>query len=428
MKNQTIQYLSGFNALFTRLHFRVSLLKYLLNKKRYSLFVINHHGKGLFATIRMMRKLRIRKIVKHGRSRYFSLTVPHWPSKAFDVMVENGGLNITAAGTRFKRQIDNAIIGITPKCLYKCTHCYDFYNIGDDEKIPAVKFIQIVRMLQEYGVNIITLSGGEPMLRYNEVLDILRAGNTSFSDFHMHTSGYGVTVEKARKLRSAGLQAAGIGLDDIYASRNDAFRGYKGAYKQAIKAIKCFQDEGVFTYVNTCPSRELVRSGDIYKFMELMKDLKIGLIRWIEPKPCGLYLNTAEENFLADEDKVLLEQIYRQYNTLRDLKSYPGIIYDAVNEAPEHLGCMMAGLSHFYINTNGEVQPCEFLPVTFGNIMTESFDTILERMQEAVPSPFHTICPAEQLHPIFRQRFNNGFSIPVPYKEIKRELNALDTT
>jgi len=401
------------------------MLKYLINRTHYPLFTINSSGKGLRETKEMLHRIKMCKIVQYRRKSYFSLSVPHWPSRAFDSMVANGGLNITAAGTPLKKQIDTVILAVTPRCQYRCVHCYEHFNLSDHEKIPVAKLIETICRLQKHGVSIITLSGGEPMLRFDDVITILNASDKRASDFHIHTSGYDVTLAKACRLRKAGLQAAGIGIDDIHASRNDAFRGYKGAFLLAKKAIKCFQEAGVFTYVNTCPTKELIRSGDIYRFIEMIGAMKVGIIRLLEPRPCGAFLSGTSDGVLDEEDKDVLRKLYIACNTSVSYRDYPLICYDAFAEAPENMGCMMAGHSHFYINSSGDVQPCVFLPVSFGNIMQQDLQIIFQKMREAIPAPMHTICPSLQLSQAIRNKMNGGIAIPVPYSAIKQEFELL---
>ncbi|MCX6335468.1 MAG: radical SAM protein [Bacteroidia bacterium] len=373
----------------------------------------------------MQKKLKICKFVKHNNHSYFSLTMPHWPSEAFDNMIANGGLNITASGTPYKKHIDTVILGITRRCSYKCIHCYEYFNLNDSDTVPVERWQEVIKVLQKKGVSVITFSGGEPMMRYDELLELLETADHSLSDFHIHTSGYGVTPENAAELKSAGLNAAGIGLDDVNPGRNDLFRGCKGAYEQAVRAIKCFRDSGIFTYVNFCPTKEIIRSGDIYKYLEMLKDLNVGIIRWLEPRPCGAFLDIDEKVLLNQEDKDFLTELYIKLNTSEEYEDYPLISYDAFSEAPCNMGCMMAGNSLLYIDSLGNVEPCVFLPVTFGNILNENFAIILDLMRKAVPMPLKTTCPSILLSTRIKSMKEAGKSLPVPYDDLKEEISAL---
>jgi hypothetical protein len=57
-----------------------------------------------------------------GRKYHFSLLEPRWPSAAYEHLIARGGLNLAAAGTPLKAQIDLAILGVTRTCPYRCAH------------------------------------------------------------------------------------------------------------------------------------------------------------------------------------------------------------------------------------------------------------------------------------------------------------------
>ena len=50
-------------------------------------------------------------------------------------------------------------------------------------------------------------------------------------------------------------------------------------------------------------------------------------------------------------------------------------------------GCTAGGTDRFYVNAKGDVQPCEFLNISFGNILDEPFDRIYDRMREVFDVP-----------------------------------------
>ena len=51
------------------------------------------------------------------------------------------------------------------------------------------------------------------------------------------------------------------------------------------------------------------------------------------------------------------------------------------------LGCCCGGIDRFYIGAAGDVQPCEFVNLSFGNLREVSFETAYERMRRAFPVP-----------------------------------------
>ena len=408
-----------------RLRFVVSLGKYALNKSRYPLFTFRRSRGGLAATRSMLRELKLCKNVVFQGSLYSSPSSPRWPSRPFDHMVGRGGLNITAAGTPWKKQIDMAILGISRKCAYACRHCYEHFNIAAEETVPVERWAEAIRELQSEGTAVIVLSGGEPMMRLADVLALLGGADHDRSEFHLHTSGHGVNRENARALREAGLAAAAIGLDDVDAERHDALRGYPGAFREAIEALRSFQQAGIFTYLNTCLTRDLIQSGGLPDLLDLAHDSGAGIVRFLEPRPCGGFLEAGDGILLTDEDRSAVTEFFLKANHDRAYRRLPLISYEAYSEAPERLGCMMGGHSHLSIDSRGNVQPCVFVPVSFGNILSEDLKAIFGRMRAAIPRPMHDRCPSLQLAQTIKEHAGRGTGLPLAFEVIQAEWESM---
>lgn len=411
---------SGLGLRWQQLAFAVSAVRYL-RKSKYPLFTI----KGALTTYRAARALTLHKLLQID-DRFFTTPVaPHYPSAAFDHMVAGGGLNLHAAGTPLKQQISMILLGITRKCSLRCRHCYERFNIGPEDVVPVSRWKDVIREIQSVGAGVIVLSGGEPMQRYDGLIELLASGNTRESDFHLHTSGQGVTPEIARELRGAGLTAAGVGLDDVDAGRHDALRGFRGAHAQAVRALRAFHAAGVFTYTNMCLTKDVIRAGALWAYLDLVRDLNVGFIEMLEPRPCGGYASVGDDVLLTADERRQVMDFFVQGNTRRKYRHHPLIYHVAHTEAPEQMGCMMGGLSHMTIDSRGHVNPCVFLPVTFGNIMDEDFPTIYRRMREAIPYPVHAQCPSISMAPLLDARAGAPPGRPVPYETVRREWQAL---
>jgi len=234
-----------------------------------------------------------------------------------------------------------------------------------------------------------------------------------------------VTLERALELKRAGLIAAAVGLDDVDPARHDELRGYPGSHDEAVRALRIFREAGIFTYVNVCATQRMVRSGDLSRYAELVKDLGVGFIQLLEPRPCGGYLNAPPGVLLTEDDRRQLLHFFRQMNTDRGYRDYPVVHYVAFAESPAQRGCMMGGLSHLCIDSRGNVNPCVFLPVTFGNIMEEDFETIYRRMRVAIPHPLHKECPSLQLQATLRHKMETESVMPVPHGMIETEWQEM---
>jgi MoaA/NifB/PqqE/SkfB family radical SAM enzyme len=271
------------------------------------------------------------------------------------------------------------------------------------------------------GVNTIILTGGEPMQRFADLLTLLRKADLTRTEFHIHTSGYGMTPQKARALKDAGLQAAAVGLDDVVPDRHDRLRG-QGSFEMAVHALTCLNEAGILTYVNLCATRELIRSDDLWSYFKLVKDLNVGMIQLLEPRPCGAFLSFDNGYMLDQEERAVLIDFYIKGNTTRKFKNYPVIYYPHYIESPENQGCLMAGLSHFYIDSSGNVTPCVFVPVSFGNILKDDFGTIWQKMRRAVPHPVYKPCASLLLNEAIDMRKR---TFPILFESVEKEWNNI---
>ena len=87
----------------------------------------------------------------------------------------------------------------------------------------------------------------------------------------------------------------------------------------------------------------------------------------------------------------------------------------------DEYGCTAGGIERFYVNANGDVQPCEFVNVSFGNVNEEDFNNIYRRMRKYFRDPrTNWICCTEQarwrrlsgLRAKYTPRFPRTFQLP----------------
>ena len=142
-------------------------------------------------------------------------------------------------------------------------------------------------------------------------------------------------------------------------------------------------------------------------------------------EPSGTIAMAEKAREMQQAGRKILTDLYIRMNTGVDYRDYPPVSYEAFSEAPGNMGCMMAGHSLLYIDSRGNVEPCVFMPVKFGNIMDENISDILIRMKNAVPWPLHTTCPSILLSQEIKRKKQSGVSIPVPYEDIKEEFYSL---
>jgi MoaA/NifB/PqqE/SkfB family radical SAM enzyme len=216
-----------------------------------------------------------------------------------------------------------------------------------------------------------------------------------------------------------------VGLDDVDPARHNSLRGSPDSYREAVNALRAFHDAGVFTYTNTCLTKGFVRSGDLWALLEMARGLGVGAVRLLEPKPCGGFFGAAADELFSEDDRTLTSDVFIRANTMREHRNLPLVCYEAYFESPSKMGCMMGGLSHFSIDSQGYVIPCVFLPVAFGNVLEEDIVTIYSRMRTAIPRPLRRQCPSNMLAPVIKQKTEAGLRLPIPFEDFREEWEAL---
>jgi cyclic pyranopterin phosphate synthase len=129
-------------------------------------------------------------------------------------------MTITDARNRPLRDLR---ISVTDRCNFRCTYCMPKEVFGRDyvflSRAELLSFEEVARLSRIFvaeGVEKIRLTGGEPLVRRDvEKLVAMLASVAGLRDLTMTTNGSLLTAEKARALKSAGLNRITISLDSL---------------------------------------------------------------------------------------------------------------------------------------------------------------------------------------------------------------------
>ena len=125
----------------------------------------------------------------------------------------------------------------TRQCNLNCLHCYsNARSQGSAGTLSTSEGKGLIRDLAEFGVPVLLLSGGEPLLR-EDIFELASFARKQGTSPVLSTNGTLITQEVAEKIRNVGFEEVGISLDGIGAT-NDHFRGKKGAYQTALDGIR----------------------------------------------------------------------------------------------------------------------------------------------------------------------------------------------
>lgn len=349
----------------------------MLHKLRNLIYVISLYKSPrkivkLLTSIKTLRKSltgnnKIKKIVEVEGKYYWRLNVPGWGTSIFKNFLSSELNRIEPHKGQTTRLI-NSYIAITKKCPLRCEHCFEWNNLNKPEVLSLENIHQIVSNLHKIGTGIISFTGGEPMLRTEDMVDVIKRfkGNSAF---WVLTSGFNFTEENAIMLKQAGLTGVVVSLDHYSSEKHDQFRGHPEAYKNALTAIKLGIENDLVSAISLCITRENATDDFLNKYIELAKDLGVAFVQLLEPKPIGHY--AGKEVTLSSEQIELLEKFYCKMNDQPAYENYPIIIYHGYYQ--RRMGCLASGNRSIYIDTNGDIQACPFCQSKVASMLDTNF-------------------------------------------------------
>ncbi|MFC1853661.1 radical SAM protein [candidate division CSSED10-310 bacterium] len=299
---------------------------------------------------------------------------PPFPSPAFNTLVTH----FNQIGELTERRLFSVTLAVTNRCNYHCWHCYNADRDETDIALPEVK--KVVQQLQDLDVVMVTLTGGEPLLR-PDLEEIAAAFDTS-TCLNLNTTGDGLTDERARKLKESGVFGVGVSLDSTEPQEHDRLRGKKGAFDVALKALELATSHGLYPYIIAVTTHEFLEAGKFEAFMEFAARAGAREVHLLEPSATGR-LSGNTEILLTRAEKDLLLHYQKEMSQREDLPILSSFAY---LESPEAFGCG-AGLTHLYIDGSGQVCPCNLVPLSFGDVTKESLEEILEKMGSYFQKP-----------------------------------------
>ncbi len=324
------------------------------------------------------------RIVPAGGGYLVSSFLPPIPSRAFDQLFQATPGGATRFGDHIQARRAAPIslfMAVTGRCAYRCWHCSAANQAGATD--PGLEQLKdAIVQLQDMGTSMLGLTGGEPLLR--DDLEDLVAAIDDMSFCILYTRGMGLIRERAADLSRAGLFAVGISLDRVDASTFDEMRGHAGAWDAAVAAVDHFRSTGrTHVMVQCVADPAFLARGEHEVLARLAKRIGAHEIRFLEGMPAGRMKECAQNDFLEQSDREVLRRFQRTANWS---SRYPKVTVFAHTESAEMFGCG-AATQHSYLDAHGNLTPCDFVPLGFGNAFEEPMADLWRRMNQAVGVP-----------------------------------------
>jgi len=248
-------------------------------------------------------------------------------------------------------------------CNLHCKGCYASSG-NDSEKMDWEIFDRIITEAQTlWGMGFGVISGGEPLAYRSQGKGVLdAAAKHQDALFLMYTNGTLIDEEMAVRMAEVGNLTPAISVEG-WEERTDARRG-KGVFQQVLAAMANLREAGVpfgISLTATCENCEEILSDE---FLDFFFEEQGALYGWIfQYMPIG-------RGFALDLLPTPQQRVWMWQRTWQVVHEKRYFLADFWNLGTCSDGCISAGRQggYLYIDWNGKVTPCVFVPYSPVNI------------------------------------------------------------
>lgn len=274
----------------------------------------------------------------------------------------------------------------TMACNMHCVGCWSG-TYGHKASLTYEDMDKIVTEGKALGVYLYMLTGGEPMVRKNDILKLCEKHNDCF--FAAYTNSTLIDDALCQRVVELGNLTFMISIEGT-PETNDARRG-EGHYAAAIKAMDLMKQYGILYGTSICYTRDNIEAVTSDEFLRFISSKGAHFGFYFHYMPVGN--NAVPELMPTPEQRLkMIDRIRYVRSNACDIPFYP---MDFQNDGEFVGGCIAGGRNYFHINSNGDAEPCVFIHFSDANIHDKS---ILEILQSPLFMQYHEGQPFNRNH------------------------------
>ncbi len=301
---------------------------------------------------------------------YFYQQIHHKNYLSWFLMHDFSGLKQHILSKIHKCCIPRALlIDPTYACNLNCIGCYAA-GYGKDEGLTYNELDRIISEAEKLGVHFFLFTGGEPLMRKDDLLELARKHR--FSVFHAFTNGTLIDEKFANEVAKLKNLTFGFGVEGF--KEETDFRRGKGTYKKIMEAMDLLKERGVPFAYSSCfhpKNYDVVTSKE---FIDLMAEKGCWAGWYFTYLPVGK--DAALDLVCTPEQRAYVSKRIREIRNDKKMN-----VIDFWNDGYMVGGCIAGGRQYVHINSRGDVEPCAFCHYSDSNIRKMS-------LLDALKSPF----------------------------------------
>lgn len=287
----------------------------------------------------------------------------------------------------------------TSACNLHCTGCWAA-EYGNRLNLSFDEIDSIITQGKELGVYFYIYTGGEPLVRKEDLLKICR--KHSDCEFMTFTNGTLIDEKFANDLLEVKNFIPVLSVEG-FEEATDARRG-KGTFQKVVHAMDILRTHRLPFGISCCYTSQNLNSISSDEYFDQMIEWGAKFVWYFHYMPVG---NDAVVDLLPTPEQ--REYMYHKIREIRRTK--PIFAMDFQNDGEFVGGCVAGGRRYLHINANGDADPCVFIHYSDANIREK---TLLEVLRSPLFQAYHD-----------GQPFNDNHLRPCPMLENPEKLREI---
>lgn len=302
-------------------------------------------------------------------------------------------------------------LAVNYDCNLSCEHCSAKVLKRQASHLNLSDYRDIVRQARELDNLSFNITGGEPLL-WGDLDRLIPALEPERHYISIQTNGYLLTRKRADELSKLGVNCITTSLDSADRDTHNRFRGNPESYDRVLDAVNHAKEAGMRVLVGGTVSHDNLRSKDLEDLIRLVNSLG-AIFLFNLAVPCGNWANH-DAMVLRNDDRAYLARL---------MDKYPATSTDH-EPGRNAIGCP-ASMEKIYITPYGDVLPCPFIHISFGNVKQARLRDIVGQMRKnPYLKGYPSICVAAEDQGFHRRVLHHinsplGRPLPVDYRELR---------
>ncbi len=160
---------------------------------------------------------------------------------------------------------------ITRRCHLRCAHCLLDGGEAQGDELSTQEALQVVGQLAALGVQVVTLTGGEPLLRadWRRLAGAVRDAGLGL---RFSGTGCGLDAETVAFLEGLGAQSFAVSIDGLRSTHDGLRRGERGggrsSFDEAVAALDRLGDTSIrSSVITTVTARNLEELAPVHRLL-----------------------------------------------------------------------------------------------------------------------------------------------------------------